>query len=451
MPARRIRKQNGTMTETSAPARPGLWRNMPRELAYLLVKFPLAVAGFTLAWVLFWTGIGLIPLLLIGLVILVGALYVARGYGSVDRTLLGWATRREIARPDWRDREAGSGFTGWIRAVLGNGHYWLYLLHVMLVDFVVVLVTWIITVVWLSLALAGLSFGLRAFLPGTTEFYPFNWLLSHYGLMATNPVIAEIVAQALFGLVFALTLPLITRGLTSLHWAIGNGMLGSFRATALQREVHTLEESRGAAHSAEGHSLRRLERDIHDGPQQRLVRLQMDLAAAERQLEEDPDAARALLTGARQQSKEALEELRALSRGFAPPILLDRGLVAALQSQAVRATVPTTVIDELPAGTVLPQELERNAYFVASEALTNAAKHAQATAVQVRVSLPAAEDGSRALEITVHDDGVGGARPAHGHGLAGLADRVRGLGGSLEVISPEGGPTEVIARMPVRA
>src|SRR5690606_7954797 len=123
-------------------------------------------------------------------------------------------------------------------------------------------------------------------------------------------------------------------------------------------------------------SLRRLERDIHDGPQQRLVRLQMDIAAAERQLEQDPDQARLLLATAKEQSREALEELRALSRGFAPPILLDRGLVAALESLAARNVVPTTVVDALPADAELPQEIERNAYFIATEALANATKHA---------------------------------------------------------------------------
>ena len=151
-----------------------------------------------------------------------------------------------------------------------------------------------------------------------------------------------------------------------------------------------LASSRSAAVAAEGTALRRLERDIHDGPQQRLVRLQMDLAAADRQLDKDPKAARALLEEALQQSKDALDELRALSRGFAPPILMDRGLVAALESLAVRAAVPTTVVDELPEGIELPAELERNAYFIAAEALTNAAKHAKAKTATVTISVTTA-------------------------------------------------------------
>jgi signal transduction histidine kinase len=168
----------------------------------------------------------------------------------------------------------------------------------------------------------------------------------------------------------------------------------------------------------------------------------MDLAAADRQLDKDPAAARTLLGEALQQSKDALDELRALSRGFAPPILLDRGLVAALESLAVRAALPTTIVDELPKGTTLPDEIERNAYFIAAEALTNAAKHAEATAATVTVSL---KDG---LQLVVTDDGRGGAVSVAGHGIAGLAERVHGLGGTLEVTSPDGGPTTVTAHLP---
>jgi len=242
------------------------------------------------------------------------------------------------------------------------------------------------------------------------------------------------------------TLPLVTRGLTTIHWLVARGVLAAFKSDALLKEVADLTDSRGAAISAEGHSLRRLERDIHDGPQQRLVRLQMDLAAAERQLDTDPEKARGLIAEAMEQSKEALEELRALSRGFAPPILLDRGVVAALESAADRAAIPTRVMSELPAEGVLPQEIERNAYFVASEALANAAKHSGATELDVMVSL---DDGW--LVVAVTDNGVGGAVATPEHGIAGLEERLRGLGGTLEVVSPAGGPTVITARLPVPA
>jgi signal transduction histidine kinase len=173
----------------------------------------------------------------------------------------------------------------------------------------------------------------------------------------------------------------------------------------------------------------------------------MDLAAADRKLDKDPKAARVLLEEALQQSKDALEELRALSRGFAPPILMDRGLVAALESLAVRAAVPTSVVDRLD-GASLPPELERNAYFIAAEALTNAAKHAEAEHAEVTVSVVAGEGDERSLDVVVSDDGKGGAAAIDGHGIAGLEERVHGLGGTFEVSSPEGGPTVVTAHLP---
>jgi signal transduction histidine kinase len=178
--------------------------------------------------------------------------------------------------------------------------------------------------------------------------------------------------------------------------------------------------------------------------------MQMDLASADRQLEKDPDAARALIAEAMQQSKEALEELRALSRGFAPPILLDRGLVAALESLAVRSPLPTHIENLLPDDLELPPELERNAYFIAAEALTNVAKHARATNAWVRLELRRVlDDDSTWLDVIVSDDGVGGASASPGHGLAGIEERLRGLGGTVEVRSPYGGPTIVLAHLPL--
>ena len=136
-----------------------------------------------------------------------------------------------------------------------------------------------------------------------------------------NEFVGDALLYLVVGVIFLATLPLVSRGLTMMHWLVARGVLGAWKSDALAKQVTSLESSRGAAISAEGHSLRRLERDIHDGPQQRLVRLQMDLAAAERQLDADPEKAKTLITEAMAQSKEALDELRALSRGFAPPIL----------------------------------------------------------------------------------------------------------------------------------
>ena len=442
-----------TTTATKHGGYGGLWRTMPRELLFLFLAFPISLVGFGLTVSLFSAGVGTIVTFFIGVILIIGCLYIARGFGTVELALLAAAGRPPIERPEWQDARARTGFFGWVRAVLGNGHYWLYLLHVMVVDFIVTTITWSIMVVWVSISLGGLTYWFwNLFIPGDSdEFYPAVWLFERLGWpIAGDPVIIENIAYLVLGLVFLAALPLVTRGLVTLHWFIARGMLGAWKSDALQRQVLSLNESRGAAHSAEGHSLRRLERDIHDGPQQRLVRLQMDLAAAERQLDGDPEKARGLIAEAMQQSRDALEELRALSRGFAPPILLDRGLVAALESAAVRSTVPTRIVDDLPDGTSLPQEIERNAYFIASEALVNAGKHSGAKDVEIRVALRRLPEPDETwLDIIVTDDGHGGATVVTGHGIAGLEERLRGLGGTLEVQSPEGGPTIVSAHLPV--
>jgi signal transduction histidine kinase len=441
-----------TTTEIT-PARRGygaLWATMPRELAYLLISFPITVVGFGLSVALFSAGVGTLATFFIGVLFLIAALYQARGFGTLDLAMLRFSGRPAIQKPDWQDDRARTGFFGWLRAVFGNGHYWLYLLHTGLIAFVVSTITFSIAVTWFAIALGGLTAWIwYGFIPnGDRDFFLSTWLADQWGWQLDfDGVAGDTVLQFILGVVFALTLPLVTRGLVWLHWAIARGLLGSFRSEALQREVVALGEQQGAAQSAEGHSLRRLERDIHDGPQQRLVRLQMDLAAAERQLDADPEKARSLLAEAMQQSKDALEELRALSRGFAPPILLDRGLIAALESAAVRNPVRTRVISDLPPGTEVPQEIERNAYFVVIEALTNATKHAGASDIEIRVAQRV--DDRTWLDLTVTDDGAGGASLVEGHGIAGLHERLRGLGGTLEVLSPAGGPTILTAHLPL--
>jgi signal transduction histidine kinase len=439
------------ITDLSAPPRRGygaLWRRMPRELGYLLIWFPIAITGFGVTVGLFSAGVGTIVTFFIGVVLIIAALYVSRGFGALNLVLLEWIGRPAVPRPDWMDGRARTGFVGWLRACLGNGHYWLYLLHVMVVDAIVATVTWAITITWLSVGLGGVTYWLWELLwPSDRTWFFADWMTEVWGLtLPVDVALADGIIATVLGILFLLTLPLVTRGLTSLHWLIARGMLGAFRSDALEKEVAALAESRGAAISAEGTSLRRLERDIHDGPQQRLVRLQMDLAAAERQLDQDPDKARDLIAEAMQQSRDALEELRSLSRGFAPPILLDRGLAAALESAAARSTIPARLVDELPAGITISTDAERNAYFVASEALANAAKHSGATDIEVRIAV---SDDQRMLEVHVADNGVGGAAPVPEHGLAGLDERLRGLGGTLAIDSPVGGPTLLVARLPL--
>jgi signal transduction histidine kinase len=175
----------------------------------------------------------------------------------------------------------------------------------------------------------------------------------------------------------------------------------------------------------------------------------MELAAAERRLGPDASAAAASIEEARTLAQEALDELRALSQGFAPPLLQDRGLQAALEALARRSAVPLEADIRLTEPLTSP--IERSAYFVAAELTSNAIKHAAARHIELRVTTePAAPTGAPAvLRIVVTDDGVGGAAPVAQHGLAGAVERLAGLGGELRISSPAGGPTSVTATIPL--
>ena len=214
----------------------------------------------------------------------------------------------------------------------------------------------------------------------------------------------------------------------------------------LNAELHArLEElaaSRARIVTAGDVERRRLERNLHDGAQQRLVTLSLFLRGALAKLDSDPAAARAALTDASDELALALDELRELARGLHPAVLSDRGLGAAVETLAGRMPVPVEVdiLDER-----LPEAVEAAAYYLIAEALTNVTKYARATTVRVQV---ATSDASIVVEVS--DDGVGGADPAAGSGLRGLADRVEALGGSLEVVSPAGAGTSLRAEIPGR-
>jgi signal transduction histidine kinase len=189
---------------------------------------------------------------------------------------------------------------------------------------------------------------------------------------------------------------------------------------------------------------RRLERDLHDGAQQRLVSLALTLRLAREKLDAEPAQTALLLDRAREELDQALGELRDLARGIHPPVLADRGLGAAVEALAARAPLPVTVINRLP-DRRLPERVELAAYFVVSEALTNVAKHASALNASVALT---EHDGL--LEIEVKDDGVGGADLDRGTGLRGLADRVAPIDGRLEIDSKPGRGTIVRAHLPCR-
>jgi signal transduction histidine kinase len=225
------------------------------------------------------------------------------------------------------------------------------------------------------------------------------------------------------------------------HAALSRSLLSVSEKSRLALRVEQLTESRAETVDTQSAELRRIERDLHDGAQARLVALGMSLAMAEQQLERDPDGARALLTEARTASSDALAELRDLVRGIHPPVLADRGLDGAVQALALAAPMPVDVHVEVPGR--LPAPLESAAYFAAAEALTNVVKHSQAKHAWIVL-----RQGGDQLTMSVRDDGVGGADPSRGTGLRGIERRLSAFDGTLTVESPPGGPTQVVMVLP---
>jgi signal transduction histidine kinase len=210
----------------------------------------------------------------------------------------------------------------------------------------------------------------------------------------------------------------------------------------LRARVEELRRSRARIVEAGTAERRRLERNLHDGAQQRLVALSLTLRLAQGKLRKDPDGAEKLLGGAQEELGRALEELRELARGIHPAVLSDRGLKAALEALAGRSPVPVELDGTPPER--LPPSVEAAAYFVVAEALTNVVKYANASQARISVSR---SNGHAIVEVA--DDGVGGADPGRGSGLSGLADRISALDGRLELRSPEGAGTLLRAEIPV--
>ena len=211
--------------------------------------------------------------------------------------------------------------------------------------------------------------------------------------------------------------------------------------TDRKRQQAELEASRARIVAAGDDERRKLERNLHDGAQQRLVSLSLSLRLAQRRVRSDPDGAEELLEGSREELAQALEELRELARGIHPAVLTDRGLEAALEALAARSPLPVEIRG---ASCDLPAQVEAAAYYVVSEALANVTKYAQASAVEVTVER---RNGTAVVEVA--DDGIGGADPLRGSGLRGLADRVASLSGKLDVESPPGSGTRVRAEIPL--
>ncbi|QIK84422.1 sensor histidine kinase [Sanguibacter sp. HDW7] len=401
---------------------------------YTLTSLPLTVFSFSLVLTGLTAGIGL-AVVWVGVPLLAATLVGARGLAQLERVRLRRLLGDDV--PPARYLRPGPDDSRVRRALLPlrDPQAWLDALW-SIVALVTSLVAFTLTVTWWALTLGGLTY-----------WFWQGWLPDLDGTLAgllglgDGRTMASLVNLAV-GVVALVTLPWVVRGSARLHAGLATLLLTT-RGT-LESDVDRVEVARSSATAAEAAQLRRLERDIHDGPQQRLVRLQMDLGRARTHLAEDPERAAEALESAVRQATDTLDELRALSRGIAPPLLVDRGLAVAIDDLASRATVPVHVDVNLP-GRPDPV-VEQTAYFVVSEALTNVAKHSGATRAQV--TLQVAGD---ALYVDVLDDGVGGAHPAKGTGLAGLARRLEGARGTLTIDSPEGGPTVLRAVVPWRA
>jgi signal transduction histidine kinase len=313
-----------------------------------------------------------------------------------------------------------------------SGARWRELLYMLLLLPVGVLTTFVAVCVWCgSAALIALPLYVSHLPGGTAKFWLFE----------VGPGAGAWVASLVGVAGLVLLAPWATLALAWLDTAIGRRLLAPRPKDELGERVEALETSRAAAVDSAEAERRRIERDLHDGAQQRLVSLAMGLGAARQRLEEDHEAGRRMVAEAHEDAKAALKELRDLVRGIHPVILEDRGLDAALSAIVARAPVPVTLditVAQRPSPAV-----ESAAYFVVAEALTNIAKHAEATSAAVTI-----ERAGDRLVVEVRDDGRGGADPDRGTGLAGLRNRVTGLGGTMHVVSPVGGPTTLLVEIP---
>jgi signal transduction histidine kinase len=291
----------------------------------------------------------------------------------------------------------------------------------------------VVGAVTVAVAWAAGFVGVTAFLPPMIQPPPLVFLID-----LRSPVVVAL--YMLLGVALLLLAPVLARAMAMLDLSIARTLLGPSRQELGQR-IETLTESRAGVIDAADAERRRIERDLHDGAQQRLVSLAMNLGLARATLSDLPDPAREAIERAHEESKQALKELRDLVRGLHPAVLNDQGLDAALSGVAARAPIPVRLRVDIERRTT--PTIEAVAFFIVSEALTNIAKHAAATKAEVTVR----RKGDR-LHILVHDDGCGGATLGGGTGLRGLGQRIDSVDGTLRLRSPLGGPTTIEVDLP---
>ncbi len=433
------------MSETTKRPYARLWRLVPSSLAFLLLIWPLAIAVMVVAITGISTGAGLL-ITFLGFPVLWTTLWIVRGTASISTRMIAFAGAAPIPPADWGQAPPGAG---WLRAMfhpLRTPRYWAALAHQMIVQPVLATATFVVITVWVSLAAGGLtSFAWRPFVDQRPEDRMFGSVEVPFD---TDLIwVAEAAIYLAIGIVATVTLPWVVRGCVALHVWPMRWMLGRWDSDDLRADLQAEATARDAAVRAEDRALRRLERDLHDGPQQGLIRIQMDLDVLARRISRGETAgAQELVAETRDRTQTVLDELRALSAGVAPPLLADRGLSAALTALAATAPVPVTVRLGPGLDAALGPEVARTVYFTIAELLTNIAKHSGASEAWLEVELPTGPHGSAA--VTVTDDGRGGAQLNPGRGLDGLTQRLHGVRGTLHIDSPAGGPTRIRVTVP---
>lgn len=416
------------------PDRPTLIQQAGRDTTYLLPTLFLAIIAFVVVFTLVTVGVSL-AIMWFGLPIMVAGLVAARGFATAERLRLNKLNGSPVPVAPYPAPPESTGRIARLLWPLRQPQYWLDALWTV-VGFVTGTLAWCITITWYALVLGGLTYWFwYQFLPQEG-----NSLAELIGL--GNSAFAEIALNTVFGVIGLVTLPWVLRGAAAIHSGPAQLLLNG--SASLREEAETERRTREAHQDAEARALRRFERDIHDGPQQRLVRLSMDLGRAKKQLSDDPERAAATIDAALQQARDTVDELRSLTRGIAPPLLVDRGLRVALDEVVNRSDVPVTLHYDI--ASPLSPATETAIYFTVSEALTNVAKHSLAHKADVVVR---ERDGIR-VDVEIVDDGMGGASESKGTGLRGLRSRVEGVGGLFDVESPQGGPTRLSASLPTR-
>ena len=413
------------------------------ELGFFLASSALACAG---AFALGAVGLAglVLTVVFVGVVILAGGLRAARGLGRWQRGLARRMLGEEMSEPE--PFSARPGFFGRLRASLGDRAAWKTVGYFVAKVPLTIFGVWFALSIWVE-ALLDIASPLTG-ATGTARFGPFARLLGPRYHGGPAPGLAH-VSVFVTGVVFLFVAPWTMRLVVHLDRRMMHLLLGP---DAVSTRVKSLEESRSKTLDAATETLRRIERNLHDGTQAQLVALAMRLGQAKEKLEhlaaenrtDDLEAVRHLVDEAHRGAKEAITDLRDLARGIHPPAL-DTGLENALSTLAARSPVPTAVtvsIQSRPSPAI-----ETICYFCAAELLANVAQHAQAS----RASLGCAQHGPW-LRIVVRDNGRGGAAidrvSSASSGLAGLADRVRTVDGHLSIASPPGGPTAVTVDLP---